>query len=194
MKKMLIVISVLSCLFLVGNVFGQSVSGSKSDADANSQSGVLIDNSHQSSKVTNNDRKLVQGVPVMAGTNGFFTSPTPDSSFKSIKDILRAFGDGTTLRITEGALENMAKGGDVESHLQIIRGSDAVPRIYTSDFKDTKWLTIAIEKPIFGKNGFNAYGKEVNSGYGNNSDDIEATIDEQSIINDRSSIWSIVSI
>ncbi len=42
-------------------------------------------------------------------------------------------------------------------------------------------LLVEYKKPIFGKNGFNAYGKEVNSGYGNNSDDIEATIDEQSI-------------
>jgi hypothetical protein len=147
MKKMLIVISVLSCLFLVGNAFGQSIAGSKSDAvsDANSNSGALIDNSHQSSKNTNNDRKLIQGVPVMAGTNGFFTSPTPDSSFRSIKDILRAFGDGVTLKVTEGALENMAKGGDVDLHLQIIRGNEAVPR---ATFEDTKWLTIAIEKPI----------------------------------------------
>ena len=42
-------------------------------------------------------------------------------------------------------------------------------------------LLIEFKKPIFGKNGFNAYGKEVNSGYGKNSDDLQATIDENSI-------------
>jgi hypothetical protein len=88
------------------------------------------------------------GITPLPMTNGFFTAPTPDSSFRSIKDILRIFGDGTTLRMTEGALGELAKGGDIESHLQVIRGSDQVPRIYTKDFKGDKWLTIGIEKPI----------------------------------------------
>ena len=42
-------------------------------------------------------------------------------------------------------------------------------------------LLIEFKKPIFGKNGFNAYGREVNSGYGKNSDDLQATIDKDSI-------------
>jgi len=42
-------------------------------------------------------------------------------------------------------------------------------------------LLIEYKKPIFGKNGFDAYGKEVSGGYGKNSDDLEATIDKQSI-------------
>ena len=42
-------------------------------------------------------------------------------------------------------------------------------------------LLIEYKKPIFGKNGFNAYGKEVSGGYGQNSDDLEGTIDKQSI-------------
>ena len=42
-------------------------------------------------------------------------------------------------------------------------------------------LLIEFKKPIFGKNGFNAYGKEINSGYGKNSDDLQATIDKDSI-------------
>ena len=54
--------------------------------------------------------------------------------------------------MTEGALEQLAKGGDVDSHLQIVRGFDQVPRIYTRNFEGDKWLTIAIEKPILGKN------------------------------------------
>jgi len=42
-------------------------------------------------------------------------------------------------------------------------------------------LLIEFKKPIFGKNGLNAYGKEINGGSANNSDDLEATIDSQSI-------------
>ena len=42
-------------------------------------------------------------------------------------------------------------------------------------------LLIEYKKPIFGKNGLNAYGKEISGGSANNSDDLEATIDKQSI-------------
>ena len=42
-------------------------------------------------------------------------------------------------------------------------------------------LLIEYKKPIFGKNGLNAYGKEVNGGSANNNDDLEATIDAKSI-------------
>lgn len=42
-------------------------------------------------------------------------------------------------------------------------------------------LLIEFKKPIFGKNGLNGYGKEVNSGSANNNDDLEATIDKESI-------------
>ena len=42
-------------------------------------------------------------------------------------------------------------------------------------------LLIEFKKPIFGKNGFNAYGREVNGGYGKNKDDLQATIDKDSI-------------
>lgn len=53
-------------------------------------------------------------------------------------------------------------------------------------------LLIEYKKPIFGKNGFNAYGKEVNGGSGNNSEDLQATIDPQSIKieeNDKSKFY-----
>ncbi len=42
-------------------------------------------------------------------------------------------------------------------------------------------VLIEFKKPIFGKNGLNAFGEEVNGGSGSNSDDLEATIDPQSI-------------
>lgn len=145
MKKLFIILSVVCSLAIVGN----AVAGS--DADANADAGATItDNSSQ--KNTNYDRKFViPGNIPLPMTNGFFTAPTPDSSFRSIKDILRVFGDGNTLKISEGALEKSAKGGDVDLHLQIVRGDEAVPRVYTKDFKGDKWLTIGIEKPIFEK-------------------------------------------
>jgi len=43
-------------------------------------------------------------------------------------------------------------------------------------------LLIEYKKPIFGKNGLNAYGKEVNGGSGNNSEDLQSIIDKESIL------------
>lgn len=42
-------------------------------------------------------------------------------------------------------------------------------------------LLIEYKKPIFGKNGLSAYGKEISGGSGNNSEDLQATIDKESI-------------
>ncbi|MEA3371595.1 MAG: hypothetical protein U9Q40_09680 [Campylobacterota bacterium] len=46
---------------------------------------------------------------------------------------------------------------------------------------DAYELLIEYKKPIFGKNGLNAYGKEVHGGTGNNSEDLQANIDPESI-------------
>ena len=46
---------------------------------------------------------------------------------------------------------------------------------------DADEVLIEYKKPIYGKNGFNAYGQEVDSGFGKNSDDLQATIDKESI-------------
>ncbi len=46
---------------------------------------------------------------------------------------------------------------------------------------DADEVLIEYKKPIFGKNGFDAYGQEVDSGFGENSDDLQATIDKESI-------------
>jgi len=125
-----------------------SVSPVFADPSADSKAGAIIDNSGQDNRIKNYDRKLIQGIPVTAGTNGFFAAPTPDSSFKSIKDVFHAFSPGSSaLRITEGALENWAKGGDVDPHLQIARDHDMVPRVYTKR-DDVRWLTLAIEEPV----------------------------------------------
>jgi len=42
-------------------------------------------------------------------------------------------------------------------------------------------ILIEFKKPIFGKNGFNAFGDEIGAGVGNNSNDLDVEIDLQSI-------------
>ena len=155
MKQMLIALICASMLLITGTAFADgNFAGSQSEADAFLHYNP-VDNS------TNNvyDRKFVNpGITPLPQTNGFFTAPTPDSSFRSVKDLIRfALDEGKfSLRMTEGALQKLAKGGDVVSHLQIIRGSDQVPRIYGKDFKESednpKWLTIAIEEPVIVEN------------------------------------------
>jgi len=150
-KKIVITIMMVSLLVCGGNAFAQSTSIVKdvaagADSRSDNNSVTAIDNS-SNDKITN--RQFVNpGLTPLPQTNGFFTSPTPDSSFRSIRDILRVFGDGQSLRIvlTEGALKQMAKGGDVESHLQIVRGDQAVPRVDPDD--EVKYLTVGIETPI----------------------------------------------
>ena len=75
------------------------------------------------------------------GTNGFYTRPTMDSSFRSIKELL-SFYD----RFTEGACEQMAKGGSVNVHLQVIQGHDIITRVKADD-KGDKWIKIVTIKP-----------------------------------------------
>ncbi len=42
-------------------------------------------------------------------------------------------------------------------------------------------ILIEYKKPIFSKNGLNAYGKEIYGGFSNNSEDLSATVDSKSI-------------
>jgi len=62
--------------------------------------------------------------------------------------------------------------------------------IYWFKAKETKNQIIEVEedellieyiKPIFGNNGLNVYGKEVNGGFANNNEDLQANIDTESI-------------
>ena len=46
---------------------------------------------------------------------------------------------------------------------------------------DKDELLIEFKKPIFGKDGFNAFGKDIDSAYANNSEDLETEIDEESV-------------
>ena len=142
-KIIIILLMCVSCLMLV---YGNALASQKAEANSTADSTLTqVDNS------INNSRQFVNpgGIP-FPQTNGFFTSPTPDSSFRSVRDWFRSYmGPGKyMLYMTEGVLESMAKGGDVKSNLQIMRSADSVPRIYTDKYKGIRWLWIAIEKPI----------------------------------------------
>jgi hypothetical protein len=150
MKKIVLITTCL--MFLVcGNTLASI------DNDAESHSEAFSGSSITDNSTTHiNDRKFVNpGVIPMAGTNGFFTTPTPDSSFRSIRDIFKAFmgSNKYCMIVTKGTLKNMAKGGDVELHLQILRGEDQVPRIYGDDFEGTEYFYIAIEEPVIKDGG-----------------------------------------
>src|SRR5210317_669701 len=103
MKKLFILIVCVCSLAMVGNVYASSSSDSDSEANA----GASID-SHDNITNKSYDRKFVNpgGIPIPM-TNGFFTAPTPDSSFRSIIDIIKVFGDGFEVQFSKGALENL---------------------------------------------------------------------------------------
>lgn len=148
MKKLFIAIMCVSLIMVGGNAFAQEV-GNSADASVNGvQAGASI--STTSGNVYN--RQFVQpGNTPLPMTNGFFTAPTPDSSFRSIKDIIRNVeGDGVyKMKISETALKAIAKGGDVEGEIQVVKSDAIVPRVYTKDTKkEDRWLTIAIEAPV----------------------------------------------
>lgn len=153
MRKMLMFI-VAMCAGLImatGNAYAQTATATVEDVNASiSKEDNSVNNVY--------DRNFVNpGMTPMPQTNGFFTGSTPDSSFRSVRELIKLslnegnqIGPGHYLiRMTEGALIEMARGGNVDSHLQIIRQGD---RIYTEDFEDDldnpKWLWIGIEEPI----------------------------------------------
>jgi len=158
MKKMFIVlfmcVSMIMCsgIAIAQDISGDSISGAKSDSMAEV---YQVDNSINTSNVY--DRKFVGSGPVpFPQTNGFFTAPTPDSSFRSIKDVLRAFAGPNhfMIRMTEGALQNWAKGGKATIHFQVMRDEDIVVRVYGDDYKGSeKWLWVGIEEPVFNCDG-----------------------------------------
>lgn len=156
MKKLFMFLAILGCLMMVtGNA------NAFLDPQANATAGAGASVVQEDNSVNNvNDYKLVNpGVTPLPQTNGFFTAPTPDSSFRSIQDIIRVLtlGDGV-IRFNEAALREMAAGGSVDVHVQILRGPTQVPRAYekgnyTDKFtgeetKLNKFLTITIEKPV----------------------------------------------
>lgn len=151
MNKLFITIALCVSLIMVsGNAFADSTSSQVNGVEA----GASVQTNDNSTNNVYNRTFPGVGITPIPLTNGFFTAPTPDSSFRSIKDVLRSFnGDGTyIMRMSEGALEGLAKGGESNTNLQIFRGADQVPRIYNADFdddiKNPRWLWIGIEAPV----------------------------------------------
>ena len=87
------------------------------------------------------------GIVPLPNTNGFFTAPTPDSSFRSIREIVKMDDpNAVCLRVTEGTLESWAKGGDTKPNYQLVREPSVLARGNKAE-NDVRWLDICIETP-----------------------------------------------
>ncbi len=143
MKKLLVAVPVSSMAFLDDN---STSAGANSDADANANSGALIDQSGQDNSVRNDGQRYLPnaGNTPIPGTNGFFTSPTPDSSFRGMTEFLRFAGP----IFREGALEEMAKGADVDILFQMYNGANRVKRagaVTVNEEETSKWIKVILD-------------------------------------------------
>ena len=135
-------------MLVVGLVVGMTSNAMASEAEANAEGNASISTTDNSSQKVYNRQFVNAGITPIPGTNGFFTAPTPDSSFRMAKELiyyLTGDPEAISVRLTEGALENLAKGGDVDANLQIVRADVAKAK---ADEDGTKWLTISIVAPI----------------------------------------------
>jgi hypothetical protein len=142
MKKLFIAVICMSLIMIGGNAFAAEATA---DAGANAN---LSQDSHAVSNVY--DRQFVNpGVTPFPQTNGFFTSPTPDSSFRSMKEFINLFGkDDVVVKMSDGAIDNLAKGGsDTEVNFQVINEESIVHRAYGKDYKGTKFIYITLQRP-----------------------------------------------
>ena len=91
----------------------------------------------------------------LPGTNGFFTAPTPDSSFRSIREIVQMDNpEAKCLRVSEGTLLGWARGADADINYQPIRevrvlarGNKADRKLLDGTTEEARWLNICIEMP-----------------------------------------------
>jgi len=129
------------------------VVGMTSNVMAGSEANVEDVSASISTSTTDNSKNynrnfVNSGMTPIPGTNGFFTAPTPDSSFRMAKELiyyLTGDPEAISVRLTEGALENLAKGGDVDANLQIVRADVATAK---PDENGDRWLTISIIAPV----------------------------------------------
>lgn len=128
MKKLLVaVVAIVALVVSPMVVMADSSANANSNTNSSSGSNSLIDNSNQdnSQKNNNNQRYLPNpGNAPIPGTNGFFTTPTPDSSYRDMIEFLRFAGP----IFSEGAFEEMKKGADVEAHFQMFNTANRVKR------------------------------------------------------------------
>jgi len=124
------------------------------DVSANNSQGQSID-SHDVNKVKSARFLPNPGIVPMPGTNGFFTAPTPDSSFRSIRELVKMDDpNATCLRVTEGTLEEWASGGDSDVNYQkvreirvLARGNKDTTKLLDGTDEEARWLNICIEMP-----------------------------------------------
>jgi hypothetical protein len=166
-KKALII--ALSFGLIVGmssNVFADSEANANANANVNTENtqnqntdqdndqtnnqGMSLDQSdHSNNKSKVYNRQFVNpGNTPIPGTNGFFTAPTPDSSFRQVAEFiyyLSGDANAVSVNLTEGACEVLAKGGDVDTNIQIVRERLAIAK---ADKDGVKWITISMLKPV----------------------------------------------
>jgi len=140
MKKLLVAVVAIIALTVTPMAMAQENGHGKSGSEANADienvganSGSVIDQSGQDNSVRggNGPRYLPNaGVTPIPGTNGFFTAPTPDSSYRDMVEFLRFAGP----IFSEGAFEEMKKGADLESKFQMFNTANRVKSclLYTS--------------------------------------------------------------
>jgi hypothetical protein len=154
MKKLIIAVICMSLIMVGGNAFAQERIGFSNgpSATANVEDVQAEAVYAPTDNSVNNvyDRKFVNpGVYPMPQTNGFFTSPTPDSSFRGMQEFLAIFGDGESVILSDGAVDQLAKGGfDTEVNYQIVNDETIVAR---ANFQGTKYIKITLKKPAAAK-------------------------------------------
>ncbi len=126
---------VICAVFLISMFSVPAFAGSSADAGA---SAVLQQDNHSIVKAME-ARPYAGPVPI-PGQPGWFTTPTPDGSFQSLRAILQ-YGDV----FTEGALENMAKG-KVAVRYMVTNDKNEVARAKFADNLKRK-IKILIVKP-----------------------------------------------
>ena len=145
MKKLLVAVVAIVALVGVPMVSMADVT-SNSQSQTQSNAGALIDQSGQNNSIRNDSQRYLPnaGITPIPGTNGFFTSPTPDSSFRGMKEFLRFAGP----IFSEGALEEMAKGADVDVLFQMYNGQNRVKRakaVTVNEEETSKWIKIILD-------------------------------------------------
>ena len=151
---MIALISTPAMAFLDDNSVDNSTNAAAEVNDVSA--GASVDD--HSVNTSNNPRARFlpnPGMAPMPQTNGFFVAPTPDSSFRSIRELVKMDDpNATCLRVTEGTLEEWASGGDSDVNYQkvreirvLARGNKADRKLLDGTTEEARWLNICIEMP-----------------------------------------------
>jgi len=161
-KKVLVGIAMIALIaapVAMANDVGVDVPVTDNDKTAQGQGqgqGQSIDSHDVNNNNVDSPRYLPNpgNVPI-PGTNGFFVAPTPDSSFRSIAEIVRMDNpEAKCLRVSEGTLLGWAKGADADINYQSVRevrvlarGNKADRKLLDGTTEEARWLNICIEMP-----------------------------------------------